>query len=382
MHIAIDAHSVGAELGGNESYAINLIEALAQIDQTNLYTLYVTKRAAIERFDKRWPNFRVKQTLPHTPLVRIPLTLSRELRRHPVDVLHVQYTAPPFAPCPVVTTIHDLAFEHLPETFNRRSWMQLRFTVRQTARRAAHIITVSEYSRRDISQTYGIAPKRITVTPEAAPTHFAPVINETELKKIRENYGIEADYILSLCSIQPRKNLERLIDAYSCLRGIRPESKLPQLVLAGKRGWLDSGTFRAVERNGLGKHVLFTGYIPEQDLPTLYSGAICFVYPSYFEGFGLPVVEAMQCGVPVIAGNRTSLPEVVGEAGLLFDPFDTRALVEAITRILDDSECRAELRAKGLKRAGDFNWKTTAQLTLMIYQQAAKRSFTTNKKRR
>ena len=166
------------------------------------------------------------------------------------------------------------------------------------------------------------------------------------------------------------------------MRGIRPESKLPQLVLAGKRGWLDSGTFRAVERNGLGKHVLFTGYIPEQDLPALYSGANCFVYPSYFEGFGLPVVEAMQCGVPVIAGNRTSLPEVVGEAGLLFDPFDTRALVEAITRILDDSECRAELRAKGLQRAGDFNWKTTAQLTLMTYQQAAKRSITTDRKRR
>ena len=135
MHIAIDAHSVGAKLGGNETYATNLIEALAEIDQLNCYTLYVTKREAIERFANRWPNFSVKQTLPHTPLVRIPLTLTRELRRHPVDVLHVQYTAPPLAPCPVVTTIHDLAFEHLPETFNRRSWMQLRFTVRRTARR-------------------------------------------------------------------------------------------------------------------------------------------------------------------------------------------------------------------------------------------------------
>src|SRR6266571_7036546 len=142
LHIAIDAHSVGAQLGGNESYATNLIEALAQVDQVNQYTLYVTKQSAIDRFSDRWPNFKVKQTLPHTPLVRIPLTLSRELRRHPVDVLHVQYTAPPFAPCPVVTTIHDLAFEHLPETFNRRSWMQMRLTVRMTARRAAHLITL------------------------------------------------------------------------------------------------------------------------------------------------------------------------------------------------------------------------------------------------
>jgi glycosyltransferase involved in cell wall biosynthesis len=373
LHIAIDAHSVGAELGGNESYAINLIEALAEIDQTNLYTLYVTKRAAIERFDQRWPNFKVKQTLPHTPLVRIPLTLSRELRRNPVDVLHVQYTAPPFAPCPVVTTIHDLAFEHLPETFNRRSWLQMRLTVRMTVRRAAHIITVSEYSRRDISATYGIAPRRITVTPEAAGPNFSPVNNETELKRIRESYGIQENYILSLCSIQPRKNLVRLIEAYSCLRRGRPGFKLPQLVLAGKRGWLDSETFRAAERNALGNDLLFTGYVAERDLPGLYSGAVCFVYPSYFEGFGLPVVEAMQCGVPVIAGNRTSLPEVAGEAGVLFDPFDTQALVKALTQVIEDSEYRAVLRSKGLERARNFNWKTTAQLTLGVYERAAKR---------
>ena len=376
MHIAIDAHSVGAKLGGNESYAINLIEALAEIDQTNLYTLYVTKRAAIDRFDQRWPNFKVKQTLPHTPLVRIPLTLSRELRRNPVDVLHVQYTAPPFAPCPVVTTIHDLAFEHLPETFNRRSWLQMRLTVRMTARRAAHIITVSEYSRADISRTYGIAPQRITVTPEAASSNFFPITNETELKRIRESYGIQENYILSLCSIQPRKNLVRLIEAYSCLRGVRPEVKLPQLVLAGKRGWLDSETFRAAERNDLGNDLRFTGYVPEQDLAGLYSGAICFVYPSFFEGFGLPLVEAMQCGVPVIAGNRTSLPEVVGEAGLLFDPFDTQALVTALTQVIDDSEYRAVLSAKSVQRAQAFNWKTTAELTLGAYERTVKRKGT------
>ena len=372
MHIAIDAHSVGTQLGGNESYATNLIEALAEIDQTNLYTLFVTKAVALERFNNRWPNFQVKQTLPHTPLVRIPLTLSRELRRNPVDVLHVQYTAPPFAPCPVVTTIHDLAFEHLPETFKRRSWMQLRLTVRRTARRAAHIITVSEYSRVDISRTYGIAPDRITVTPEAAPRHFAPITNETELRRIRERYGIQANYILSLCSIQPRKNLVRLIEAYSCLRGVHPEGKLPQLVLAGKRGWLDNETFRAAERNAVGGDILFTGYVPEPDLVGLYSGAICFVYPSYFEGFGLPVVEAMQCGVPVVTGNRTSLPEVVGDAGLLFDPFDTQALVNALTQVISDPAYRAKLRAKGLERARTFNWKTTAQLTLGAYQVAAK----------
>jgi len=379
LHIAIDAHSVGAKLGGNETYATNLIEALAEIDQSNRYTLYVTKPAAIERFANRWANFNVKQTLPHTPLVRIPLTLVRELRRHPVDVLHVQYTAPPLAPCPVVATIHDLAFEHLPETFNRRSWMQMRFTVRRTARRAAQIITVSEYSRQDISKTYGIAPQRIMVTPEAAPPRFSPVTNETELKKVRKNYGIEGDYILSLCSIQPRKNLVRLIEAYSLLRQSRPGVKLPQLVLAGKRGWLDSETLNAAGQNVRDSDILFTGYVADQDLPALYSGAICFVYPSYFEGFGLPILEAMQCGAPVIAGNRTSIPELVADAGLLFDPFDTHALVEALKRILDDAEYRVGLRAKGFIRSAEFSWKATARLTLKAYKKAFEGSGTETK---
>jgi glycosyltransferase involved in cell wall biosynthesis len=142
--------------------------------------------------------------------------------------------------------------------------------------------------------------------------------------------------------------------------------------LAGKRGWLDNETFRAADRSALGRDILFTGYVPEPDLVGLYSGAICFVYPSYFEGFGLPVVEAMQCGVPVIAGNRTSLPEIVGDAGLLFDPFDTSALVKALTQVINDSGCRAALRIKGLERAKDFNWRKTAQLTLNAYQRLQK----------
>jgi len=370
VRIAIDAHSVGAKLAGNETYAISLIEALAEIDQDNQYTIYVTKQQALDRFANRWPNFNVRLTLPHTPLVRIPLTLSRELRRHPVDVLHVQYTAPPFAPCPIVTTIHDLSFEHLPETFKRRSWMQLRLTVRSTARRAAQIIALSEYSRHDIINTYRVAPERITVTPGAAAPGFARVVNETELQKVRETYGLEREYILSLCSIQPRKNLVRLIEAYSLLRRLHPEVKLPQLVLAGKRGWLDNETQRAARRDEY-SGIRFTGYVADEHLNALYSAATCFVYPSYFEGFGLPILEAMQCGTPVIAGNRTSIPEVTGEAALLFDPFDVQSLVEALKRVLNDSEYRATLRASGLQRASEFSWLTTARLTLAAYKKAA-----------
>lgn len=371
MHIAIDAHSVGAQLAGNETYAVNLIEALAEVDNKNRYTIYVTKRSAVDRFTNRWPNVAVRKTLPHTPLVRIPITLSAELRKNPVDLLHVQYTAPPRCPCPVVATIHDLSFEHLPETFNRRSRAQLRLTVRRTARNAARILTLSEFSRRDIIDTYKIDPERISVTPAAAPPNFAPVTDETELRRIRTAYGIERDYILALGSIQPRKNLVRLIKAYSSLSPGRAQAELPLLVLAGKRGWLESETMRAAEKSKARKDIRFIGYVPDADLPALYSAASCFAYPSYFEGFGLPVVEAMQCGTPVIASDNTSLPEIVADAGVLVDPFDETKIAEALIRLVSKPEDRAHFRARGLERAREFNWKKTAQTTLNAYERAA-----------
>jgi glycosyltransferase involved in cell wall biosynthesis len=373
LHIAIDAHSVGTGLAGNESYVTNLIEALAEIDEVNRYTLYVTKREAVERFHHRWPHVSVRLTLPHTPLVRVPLTLSNELRRRPVDLLHVQYTAPPFAPCPVVATIHDLSFEHLPQTFKRRSRMQLRLTVRRTARAAARVLVPSEHTRRDIIETYKLDAERVSVTPLAAPAHFAPVEDEREVRRVSELYKIEGDYVLAVGSIQPRKNLARLIAAYSDLRRARPHANLPKLVLVGKKAWLYDETLRAIEEYGLGDLTVLTGYVLEADLPALYTGALCFVYPSYFEGFGLPPLEAMQCGAPVIAGNQTSLPEVVHDAGLLVDPFDKMALAAALARMIDDANLRARLRVKGIKRASHFSWRETARLTLKAYERVARK---------
>lgn len=370
MRIAIDAHSVGTKLGGNESYAVNLIEALAQIDSVNNYTIYVTTPVAHDRFHKRWSNFSVRTTLPHTPLIRIPLTLSAELRKNPVDVLHVQFTAPPFCPCPVVLSIHDLSFEHLPQTFNRRSRTQLRLTVRHSARRAAQVLSLSEHARRDIIETYGVNEKRITAIPLAAPAHFGPVEDARELQRVRHNYGIEGDYILSVGSIQPRKNLARLVRAYASLRNSLPSEKLPKLVMVGKCAWLYDETLRALDETGVRDSVILTGYVPECDLPPLYSGAMCFVYPSYFEGFGLPPLEAMKCGAPVIVGNTTSLPEVVGDAGLKVDPYDVEAIAAGLKRLVADSELRHELRVKGIARARTFDWRETARRTLSVYQQA------------
>ena len=367
MRIAIDAHSVGTGLAGNETYATNLIEALAELDRENDYALYVTKREALERFEGRWPHVAVRRTLPHSPLVRVPVTLSAELRRRPVDLLHVQYTAPPFAPCPVVATVHDLSFEHLPETFKRRSWMQLRLTVRHTARAAAHVIAPSEHTRRDLLDTYGLSPDRVSVVPLAASPQFKPA-SPSDVEAVRRRYRIEGEYVLAVGSIQPRKNLPLLFRSYADLRRARPKAKLPKLVVVGKRAWLSGGTLGAIEGNGVADATILTGYVPEAELPALYTGALCFVYPSYFEGFGLPPLEAMQCGAPVITGNLTSLPEVVGDAGLTFDPFDAGELTRAMSRLLDDPGLRAELRERGLQRARKFSWQETARRTLEIYR--------------
>src|SRR3712207_3089254 len=330
MHIAIDAHSVGTGLAGNETYAANLVEALAEVDRENRYTVYVTKPEAEARFGGRWGNVEVRRTMPHTPLARIRLTLSAELRRRPVDLLHVQYTAPPLAPCPVVATIHDLSFEHIPETFRLRSRVQLRLTVRATARRASHVIAPSEYTRRDLVETYGLDEGRVSAIPLAVAPRFRPVEDGAELGRVRERYGIGGEYVLAVGSIQPRKNLARLVRAYSALRRGRGGSNLPQLVLVGKPAWLYGDTLPAIEEEGLGQSVLPTGYVPEGDLPALYTGALLFAYPSFYEGFGLPPLEAMSCGAPVLTGNLTSLPEVVGDAGLTVDPFDTDALAAGL----------------------------------------------------
>src|SRR3989440_13068299 len=369
MHIAIDAHSVGTGLAGNETYAANLVEALAAVDCKNRYAVYVPRVEAEQRFGGRWPTVGVRRTLPHTPLVRVPFTLSAELRRRPrPDFLQVQYTAPPLAPCPVVVTIHDLSFEHLPQTFKRRSWMQLRLTVRRTARRAAHVIAPSEFTRRDLIETYKLDSARVTAIPLAAAEHFRPVEDALEIERVRRLYGIRGEYVLAVGSIQPRKNIARLVRAYSGLRRERGRSNLPQLVLVGKQAWLYGETLRAVEEAGVGDSVLMTGYVSEGDLPALYTGALCFAYPSYFEGFGLPPLEAMRCGTPVLTGDRTSLPEVVGDAALTADPFDTGALARALARLIDDAALRAELRARGLKRASAFDWRDTARMTLQVYR--------------
>lgn len=368
MHIGFDAHSIGTGLGGNETYASNLIEALAEVDTQNRYTLYVTRQEAIDRYAHRWPNVIVRKTLPHTPLIRIPLTLAAELRRRPIDILHVQYTAPPLAPCDTVVMIHDLSFEHIPETFKRRSWMQMRLTVRRTARSASHILTDSEYSRQDILRTYRLPPERVTTTPLAASSRFKPVHDTQVLAR----YRISGDYILAVGSIQPRKNIARLIRGYSRMLSQHSDNA-PRLVIVGKRAWLFEDTIRAAAVSSANDKILFTGYVPESDLAALYTGALCFAYPSYFEGFGIPLLEAMRCGTPTITSDRTCFPEVVGDASLIIDPFDEESIAVGLWRMISDATLREQLRSRGFVQSSLFDWRQTARRTLDVYEQVFNR---------
>jgi glycosyltransferase involved in cell wall biosynthesis len=242
--------------------------------------------------------------------------------------------------------------------------------VRRSAREAAQVIALSQVARNDIIESYQVPPEKVSVIPLAAPTHFQPVQNE-EVQRVRQTYGIEGAYVLSVGAIQPRKNLSRLVAAYSRLHWAKPEGKLPKLVLVGKCSWLYEETLRTIRELEVSNSVILTGYVPEADLPALYSGALCFVYPSYFEGFGLPPLEAMKCGAPVIVGDKTSLPEVVGDAGLLVDPFDVESITAAIQSVINDSNLRSQLRVKGLERAKIFSWQETARQTLSVYKTAA-----------
>lgn len=374
MHIGIDAHAIGAQQGGNETYIRNLIRALAALDADNRYTIYLANAQAAAEwqsgFVAQHPNFSVRLLPPPTPLVRVPVFLTYELRRRPVDVLHVQYTAPPFCPAPVVATIHDLAFEHLPETFTRRGSLQLKLTVRRTARRAARIATVSEYSRQDLLRTYRLAPEKVVTTYNGIEPHFTTQTRAAdEAAQVRQRFGIAREFLLAVGSLQPRKNLERLIRTYARLRREQPDFA-PQLVIVGRKLWLAESIFAEVSRQPWASDVILTGYVSDDDLPALYRTASAFVYPSLFEGFGLPPLEAMACGTPVITSNISSLPEVAGSAALLIDPLNEQELAAALQRILNDQPLRARLRAEGVRQAAKFTWRDAAEKTLQLYRES------------
>ncbi len=370
VHIGIDAHTIGARQAGNETYVKNLIPALAELDSENRYTLFFTQKQAADEWRSRFANFSVQLILAPTPIVRVPVALALELRRRPVDVLHVQFTAPPFCRVPVVATIHDLSFEHLPETFTRRGRFQLRLTVRSTAQLAARVATASDYSRQDLIRTYGLRPEKIAVTYYRVDSRYTPnPASDKETPEARRRFRIERDFVLAVGSLQPRKNLVRLIHAYARLRA-EQEGFAHQLVIVGRPLWLFREVFAAIERQPWARDIIVTGYVADEELPVLYRAAAVLVYPSLLEGFGLPPLEAMACGTPVVASSTSCFPEILGDAAVLVDPYDEVALARAILTSVSDERLRGQLREAGLARARRFTWRATAEKTLALYRES------------
>jgi glycosyltransferase involved in cell wall biosynthesis len=299
------------------------------------------------------------------PVPRLLLDLAHPRREWSVDLLHVQYVRPPRCDVPVVTTIHDISFEHFPALFKRGSRIRMKLTIPWTARRSSAVITGSEFSRQDLITTYGLDPERVRVTPYAADPQFIRLPAE-EVDRRLARFGIQPGYLLCVGNLQPRKNLRRLIEAYA---GLRSDVR-PHLVIVGQAAWQYNEIFAAIRRHRLTDNIHFTGFVRPPELVGLYSGAAAFAFPSLYEGFGLPVIEALACGVPTIASNRSSIPEVAGDAALLVDPENVAELRSGLERVLQDDGLRQTLMSEGPRRAAKFSWERCAEATVECYLRA------------
>ena len=264
-----------------------------------------------------------------------------------------------------VFTLHDIAYLLFPEHHLPRNRIYLRTMMPRFLRRADRIIAVSEHTRRDALRSYPLDPEKIEVIPEGVEPRFRPDIEREVVADVRRRLGLPERFVLSVGTIEPRKNHATLVEAYASIRDRHPDVGL---VIAGGRGWLYERFFERVRGLGLDGQVVFAGHVPDEDMPALFNAAEVFAFPSEFEGFGLPPLEAMACGIPVVCSDAASLPEVVGDAGMLVSPRDVRGWVQAIDRLLGDPTLRAGFGARGLTRARHFSWDAAADRTLEVYR--------------
>jgi glycosyltransferase involved in cell wall biosynthesis len=290
------------------------------------------------------------------------------LRRERPDVYHApHYVLPPATPCPSVVTIHDCIHLMFPQYLpNRAAHAYAKASLWSAVRRSHRILTVSEASKRDILRFFNVAPEKIVVVYNAIDERFWKAPAEEDVTRVRERYQLDHGFVLYVGNIKPHKNLVRLIEAFDLLRRQFDEMKL--LIIGDEISKLPA-LRRAVHTHKLHKHVRFLGYLPDETLAILYRLAAVFVFPSLYEGFGLPPLEAMACGTPVVTSNVSSLPEVTGDAAVLVDPYDVESIVAGIERVLTDPVLNAELRRKGVARARAFSWEQSVARTLQLYEE-------------
>jgi len=369
MRIGIDATALPPQPGGAANYIIQLIRSLASLETDSHFTVFAYQSGYNLIDVPASPQLDWVLSPDKSPAHRLlweQVTFPRLVRQSRVGLLHSpHYTRPLSLSCASVVTFHDMTFFLYPHLHARFKRIFFPTAIRLSARLADALIAVSENTKKDAVRLLGVSGDKITAISHGVGEEFHPITDARLLEDIRLKYGLPQDFILNVGVVEPRKNLTLLLKSYQRLhsQGI----SLP-LVVVGGLGWMYEDVFRLVESLEIKEQVHFTGYVPNHDLPIIYNLAKVFVYPSIYEGFGLPPLEAMACGIPVITTAVSSMPEHVGDAGILVPPQDEKALTNALQKLINDSNLQEELSSRGPERASQFTWKRTAQETIKVYQ--------------
>lgn len=361
--LGIDAsRAVSRAPTGTEAYSYHLIRALLPLLAPQYRMRLYFRTAPLTPDDFSLPNV----TLRSIPFPRLwtHLRLSWEMLQHPPDLLFVPaHVLPPVLPRRSLVTVHDVGYHYFPQAHPWRQRSYLDWSTRWNVHAATHVLAVSYATRDAIVDVYNVAAQKISVVYPGYRGDLGVVRDAVQLRAIRQRYAIPGDYILYMGRIQPRKNLARLVGAFARVLATHPDLTL---VLAGPDGWLADSIHARVQELGLAARVCFPGFVAEADKAALISGARVFAYPSLYEGFGFPVLEAQACEVPLLTSNTSSLPEVVGRGGLMVDPLDEAAIAAGLLRLLDDAQLRRELVARGLDNLQRFSWSATASAVAAV----------------
>jgi glycosyltransferase involved in cell wall biosynthesis len=374
MKIGINARYIQKQRTGIENYLHNLIKHLKLTDHTDEFMLYFGNDKPIPQ-DVLGGNFTsdIPSMSTNSQIKRIlweHFYIPQALKRDKIDVFHEpSFIAPIFKSCPTITTVYDLAFIFHPECFTRRNVLYLNTMLSRSVRSSDRIIAISNSTKNDIINHFNIEQNKVRVVYCGYNDYFRAMDSKEACAGTLRKHGITGEFLLNVSMISPRKNLLTLLRSFKSARAKRKTGL--QLVIAGSKGWLYEEIFEEVSKLSLEKYVIFTGYIPDEELLHLYNSAALMVYPSIYEGFGLPVLEAMACGCPVIASNTSSLPEVCGDAALLVNPLDAEGLSESICKALEDNAFRNRMAVRGFQRIKSFSWSKAANETLQLYKELA-----------